>query len=207
MIVRLTMFALALVFSGHLLAAEYFLDEAERAMLVPNKDVEGVLHHRMEGVELGSYDNLLFGGGTMYFHVKSRYKEIDPEEIKAISDGMRSAMAEAAGGYSVVSEPGESTLLLNVAVTEIRLEKKKRGLLGYTPVGAVVTAAGDAAGLRKQLKSAKIEGELVDSQTGEKLAIFRVEDIPESKENQDWDGVTRVFRDMLSQGVVAVKPK
>ncbi len=206
MLLRFSLIAILFVFSSHSLAEVYFLDEAERAMLTPNKDVEGVLHHRMPDVDLGTYENLLFGNVSMYFDVKSKYKEIDPEEVNFIADGMRAAMAEASGGYSVVSEPGVSTSLMNGAITEIRLDKKKRGLLGYTPVGMVVTAAGDVAGLRKQLKNAKIEGELVDSQTGEKLAIFRVEDIPDEKDDLDWEGVTRVFRDMLSQGVIAVKP-
>ena len=73
--------------------------------------------------------------------------------------------------------PGEGAVLINVAITEINLQNKKRGLLGYTPVGLVTSTVGNLAGLRMQLRDAKIEGEVVDSVTGKVLVIFRVEDI------------------------------
>jgi hypothetical protein len=52
------------------------------------------------------------------------------------------------------------------------MKKKKRGLLGYTPVGLVVTAAGNLAGMRMELASATIEAEVLDGGTNEQLGAL-----------------------------------
>ena len=205
---RVLITILALVFSCQLLAGEYFLDEAERAKLTPHSKVPGVLNHWFPDVDLGNYENMLFGGVTLYFSEDSKYKEIDPEEVKAISDGMRAAMVQATNGkINVAQEPGPSTLLLNVAIVKIKLAKKKRGLLGYTPVGLVVTTAQDMAGMRMKLRNAMVEGEVLDSQTGELLAIFRVEEIPkqEGAADRTWEDVTSVFEELMEKGIIAAK--
>lgn len=205
---RLLTTLLALLLSSQVLAAEYFLNEEERAKLAPHPEVPGVINYWYPGVDLGSINNVLLGSVTLYFDDDSKYKEIDANEAKQISDAMRAAMVEAATGkVNIVSEPGPSTALLNVAITEIKLDKKKRGLLGYTPVGLVVTTAADLAGMRMELKNAKIEGEMVDAVTGDMLAIFRVENIPKEKgaDSRTWNDVTRVFEDLMGKGIIAAK--
>ena len=70
----------------------------------------------------------------------SDYKGAKPENLMAIANGMRQALDERlkAGGYNVVDKPGPGVLYVRVALTDLELQKKKRGVLAYTPVGAVV---------------------------------------------------------------------
>jgi len=205
---RLFIGILAVVFSSWLQAAESFLDESERATLTPHPEVAGVMRYVTPGTELGSYEAMLFGSVTLYFDDDSKEKGIDADEVKAITDALRASMVKATANRLTVAEaPGPKTALINLAITEIKLKNKKRGLLGYTPVGFVATAAADAAGLRVELKQARIEGELVDSVSGDVIAIFRVKDIPkqDGADSRSWDDVTTVFEILLQQGIIAAK--
>ena len=198
----------ALVLAGHVSGAESFLNESERAQLTPNPEVPGVMRHVTQGVGPGDYDKMLFGSVTLYFAESSKAKDIDADEAKAISDSMRAAVVKAvagAGSMEVAETPGPSTVLINVAITEIDMQKKKRGLLGYTPVGLVASAAGELAGMtRMQLKDANIEGELVDSVSGDVVALFRIDEVPKKKgeKSRSWDDVTTIFEKLLEEGIV-----
>jgi hypothetical protein len=200
---------LALVMTGNVSGAQSFLSESERAQLTPNPEVPGVMRHVTPGVDPGDYNKVLFGSVTLYFAESSKAKDIDADEAKAISDSMQAAVVEAvegAGRMEIAEAPGPSTVLINVAITEINMQKKKRGLLGYTPVGLVATAAGELAGMtRMQLKDAKIEGELVDSVSGEVVAFFRVDEVPMKKgeKSRSWNDVTVIFEKLLEQGILA----
>ena len=52
-----------------------------------------------------------------------------------------------------------------------------------------------------------VEGEVLDSQTGELLAIFRVEEIPkqEGAADRTWEDVTSVFEELMEKGIIAAK--
>jgi hypothetical protein len=50
-----------------------------------------------------------------------------------------------AAGYALRVEPSANTLRLRLAITGLEFHKKHRGLLGYTPIGAVIKAGKDAA--------------------------------------------------------------
>ena len=206
---RILIAVLTLVMAGHVFGAESFLSDSERAQLTPNPAVPGVMRYVTPGVDPGDYDKILFGSVTLYFAESSKAKDIDADEAKAISDSMQAAVVEAvagAGRMEIAEAPGPSTVLINVAITEINMQKKKRGLLGYTPVGLVATAAGELAGMtRMQLKDAKIEGELVDSVSGEVVAFFRVDEVPmkAGETSRSWDDVTVIFEKLLEEGILA----
>ena len=76
----------------------------------------------------------------------SKYKGVKPGDAIVVGTELREAMIRGIEeSVAVVDEPGEGVDLISWAVTNIRLEKKRRGVLGYTPVGAV------AYGVKKQL--------------------------------------------------------
>lgn len=196
--------------STQLQAAESFLEESEVALLKPHPTVSGVMRYVSPGIELPRYNNILFGSVTMYFSASSKAKDIDADEAKAISDAMKQALVDAAKtvpDVKVVGTPGPATILINVAITEITMADKKRGLFGYTPVGLVMTTAGNVAGMRIQLKDARIEGEVVDSVTGEVLTLFQVSEISpqDEKDTLSWGDVTQLFSTLLGQTLAAEK--
>ena len=119
----------------------------------------------------------------------SKYKGIKPADAAAVAEALRGALIQGIGeSIDVVDEPGESTGLFSWAVTNIYLKKKKRGLLGYTPVGAV------AYGVKTQMTdvvdkteafSVTFEAEATDAATGNVLFAM-VFDLSEEKVEAEW---------------------
>jgi hypothetical protein len=75
-------------------------------------------------------------------------------------------------------------------------EKKKRGILGYTPVGFVIGAAKNmaTAGPNINLNSATIEAELVDP-SGKQLAVV-VDPLVSGEAKKDklsWDQIAEIL--------------
>lgn len=115
----------------------------------------------------------------------SPYKGGKPDDLLQLAELMRAALSErlTEGGYTVADAPGPGVLVLRLALTDLELKKKKRPLLGYTPIGAVVKAGTDA--MKETLDKVDItrmtlQAELLDGSTGEVLAaIVMARDTPE----------------------------
>ena len=198
--------ALALLLMGSAHGAEQFLDASELAQLTPHPDVEGVTRHMTDGVNLDKYDKRIIGNVTFYFSEKSKVKEIDPEEFQKIAATMKDALAAAGKNGKVVQTPSEGAVIINVAITEINMQNKKRGLLSYTPMGLVTSTVGNLAGIRVQLKEATIEGEVIDSITGEVVSVFRVDKIGnfDDKKGLSWEDLRSMLEDTMSKVVIAL---
>ncbi len=196
---------------GTLQAAENesFLDPSELAKLTPHPDVPGASRYITPGVDIEKYSKIIVGNVGFYYAPDSKSKEIDADAMKKVSDAMKAALVQAAANKrEVVLTKGPGAALINIAVTDLILQNKKRGLLGYTPIGLVVTTTGNLAGMRIQLKNAKIEGEVVDSVTGEVLSIFRVDSIGnwDDKKGMSWDDLRETFQDSVSKALTALGP-
>jgi len=192
--------------AGTLQAAEHFLEQGEIDKLQPHPDVPGLSRYITPGKDPAAYGKLLVGSVTFYFADDSKEKGMDADEMKWIADAMRSALvAAAAEEAEAVLEPGPGVALINVAITEIDMQNKKRGLLGYTPIGFVATSAANASGSRIQLKDAKIEGELVDSQSGERLSVFRIDKIEsaEGEKELSWTDLRTATQSALTKALEA----
>ncbi len=88
--------------------------------------------------KVGSLTSLMVDQPEIFIDPDSKYKGVKPADAMAVAEMLRAALISGIGNsIDVVDEPGDSTGLINWAVTNIRVNKKKRGLLGYTPVGAV----------------------------------------------------------------------
>lgn len=121
---------------------------------------------------------------------ESKYKGIKPGDALAVGEELRAAMIEGIGqSLEITEEPGADTALISWAVTNLRLEKKRRGVLGYTPVGAV------AYGVKKQLSDVvdktrafdvTFEVEASDVDTGE-VIFAMVFDMTEAGIEAEWD--------------------
>ncbi len=63
-----------------------------------------------------------------------------PADLTAIAEAMRSELTEALqkAGYTVATAPGPNILALRLALTDVYLQEKPRGVLEYTPIGFVV---------------------------------------------------------------------
>ena len=173
-------------------AQEQFLEPGEISKLRHVAGLEGVSNYNPPGVDITAYKKALIGGVTFFFAEKSKVKEIDADELKQISDALKGALSSALSPYvEIVTEPGPGVLQFNVAITDITMKNKKRGLLGYTPIGIVTTAAGNLAGMRIRLFGAQVQGETIDSESGEVVGLFAIEKIGNFDEDKDlsWEDV------------------
>ena len=195
-----------LSFAGTLMAAEHFLEPDELSKLQPSPDIPGVSRYIYPGVDPSAYSKIIVGGVTFFFSEKSKSKGVDANEMKQISDAMKAALVSAAADkMDVVLTKGPGAALVNVAITEIDIQNKKRGLLGYTPIGLIVTTAGNLTGMRAHLKNARIEGEFVDSVSGEPIAVFRIDEIGnwDDKKGLSWEDLRASLESSVAKGLAA----
>jgi hypothetical protein len=106
-----------------------------------------------------------------------------------VAESLRASMIEGVETRITVSEePGEDVGLVSWAVSNIRVNKAKRGVLSYTPVGAVAygakTLASDVIDKTRAF-DVVLEGEVTDSVTGEVLFAM-VLDVTEAGEEAQW---------------------
>ena len=153
----------------------------------PDKEFPGAFIFRKPEVK-ASYTKVLIDPIEIWVAEDSEYKGIDPDEAKVIADNLRQTIVkELEPEYPVVEEPGEGVLGIRLAITNVYIKTKKRGLLGYTPIGFVVTAIGNLAGLRTELNKATIEAELLDGGSNEQLAALIDPLGSDSMEEASWE--------------------
>lgn len=124
---------------------------------------------------LAKYNGVMVDQPEVLISPKSDYKGAKPADLLAVADLMRDSLKQrlSKGGYNVVETPGEGIIYIRLALTDLELKKKKRGLLAYTPIGAVVKVGADAIKdmmEKYDIMNMAIQAELTDSQSNEPLA-------------------------------------
>lgn len=133
----------------------------------------GALIYVAPGRSLRGFDKVAIEPIEVWYAADSDYKGVEPNELGGVTNSLRDALVRTlAPSYPVVSGSGPGVLHVRLAVTNVHAQKKRRGLLGYTPVGFVVGAARDAAtsGPNIDLQDATIEAELSDAE-GVRIAV------------------------------------
>jgi len=186
----------ATLLAGPSFAAEQMLTPEEQALLKPSKEFKAVKIYDYPGFNINDYPKVLIGGVTVYYSDDSKSKAIAPDDLKIITDKIRHSLTlNLSRHVEVVDEPGPGVILLNVAIVRVNYQNKKRGLLGYTPVGFVTTTAANAANIRLALVDAKIQGESVDSVSGKLLSIVEIQQIEKAKKKMEWEDVQATVKD------------
>jgi len=166
--------------------------------LKPDPDRPGALMWQKPGFDRAKYSKVMFEPLSIFIASDSEYKGFTADDATALSSGFRDTVVRVLEPeIPVVSVAGSGVLHVRAALTGVKLKKEKRGLLGYTPIGIVVTAAQDAAGKRVSLESATLEMEVYDASTGEPLAVI-VDSRPKTeaggKEELSWKSIEETFR-------------
>jgi hypothetical protein len=127
--------------------------------------------------KMANYSAVMIDQPEIFIAPNSKYKGMKPDDMKALADAFRTSLAQSLSAtYMIVDQPGPNVVYLRFAITNVQLKKKKRGLLGYTPVGFVAGAAKSALtqDITKKidLKGLTIEMEVLDSSTLVQLAAL-----------------------------------
>lgn len=163
--------------------------------LKPDPDRSGGLIYRKPGVNLGDYDKIMIVPIEILLADDSKYKGFSPDDLKAITDELyRVLLNNLEPDYPMVSRPGKGVLTVRLAITNVHAQKKKRGLLGYIPITAVVGAA--TGEYRKiHLKDATIEAEILDAGSQDQLGVL-IDRLPVSTggaEETSWDDISKAL--------------
>jgi hypothetical protein len=162
-------------------------------------DRKGAMVYRKAGVDLKPYTKIMIDPIEIWVADDSKYKGIKPDDVKILADTFRQAFVDALEPvYPVVDKPGPDVLGLRLAITNVYMTKKKRGLLGYTPVGLVVSTAAKAIGENMSLQGAVIEAELLDSQTNERLGAIMDQQPKTDKEKSSFGKLSAVQKGATS---------
>jgi hypothetical protein len=131
------------------------------------------------------FDSIMVDEPVIFLAPDSPYGGFKASDMSALAAMLRQSFIEGLtsepvtiGHFSVVEEPGPSVLYLRMAMKNVYIKKKKRGLLGYTPVGAVAKGVSDAtkeAIDKSTLVEMTIEAELHVSTTSETLAAMALD--------------------------------
>src|SRR5450432_1037678 len=146
--IKLAATVLACGLSGMGSAQDYdhtFLGDYSKLVVTPLKNNMGTdLLYLYPGAlgKLSKYTAVMVDQPEILISPNSDYKGAKPTDLQAIAELVRKDVVDAmkAGGYGVVDASGPNVLYLKLAVTDLSLKRKKRGILGYTPIGFVVKA-------------------------------------------------------------------
>ncbi|OUR63819.1 hypothetical protein A9Q79_08655 [Methylophaga sp. 42_25_T18] len=141
--------------------------------LSPVPDKKGAYRYIKSDLDLKKYSKIIIEPVEVWLHPESEYKGIEPDTMKAMADSFAQILVnELEPEYGVVGQVADDTLVVRLAIMGLKTKKKKRGLLGYIPVALVVSALNTDALERVSLIDAGIEAEILDSVTGERLAVL-----------------------------------
>lgn len=165
--------------------------------LQPDPKHEGSFIYMAPGATLKGLTKVRIDPILIWYANDSTYKGIDPNELSAVTENFRKALIKhLEPKFPVVDTDGQDVLHLRLAITNVTAEKKKRGILGYTPVGFVIGAAKNAAtaGPNLNIASATVEAELLDS-SGKRIAVVidPLEGKEVQKDNLTWADIGKIL--------------
>ena len=108
---------------------------------------------------LADYSKFLVDPVKIHFHEGAKGRDTDSATLRRLKTALHAAIVESLSSpYSVVSQPGPGVARLRVAITDIKKDTAALNILPTTRVTGV------------GLGGASMEGELVDSQSGDQIA-------------------------------------
>ena len=124
--------------------------------------------------KMAQYNAVMIDQPEIFIANDSPYRGAKPKHLEAFAESLRAGITSALSeDMYVVSQPGENVLYISLAATNLKLTKKKRGILGYTPAGFVAgTIAGAATSdlaKKANLQGLVFEMEGFDSVSGERI--------------------------------------
>ena len=127
--------------------------------------------------KLSGYKAIMIDQPEFSVAADSKYKSLKPDDMVVLAEAMRDVLkGRLAENYFIVDKPGPEVLWLRAATSDLYIKKAKRSILSFTPVGFVIHTVKNAAtsDITKKISFVEVtvEGELLDSQSGERIVAF-----------------------------------
>jgi hypothetical protein len=147
-----------------------FLSECKG--FTPDPDRPGLFVYTAPNFHPKNYSRFIFPPIEIWIDPASEYKGVQPDQLKKITDRLLEIITDALkDGYPIVDKPGPGVAIIRMALTHVYLKKKKWKWQHYTPVGAAAKGVEKAAGKNVALRTAHLEIEMLDSQSGQRLKV------------------------------------
>lgn len=163
--------------------------------LTQDPDRPGAMIWEKPGFDRAAYSRVMIEPITLFISPESEYKGMNADELKSLSDEFVSVVTKTLEpDIPIVNQGGAGVMYIRAALTNVKVAKKKRGLLGYTPIGFVATSIAHSGVGGISLKDAQLEIELFDPVSGERLGVL-VDKAPKSTgdEEMSWETVDKTL--------------
>jgi len=148
------------------------------------------------GIQLEKYNKVAFTPIEFRLHPQSKYRGVAPDDFKLVSDMFHQTLiGQLEPDYQVVISADAKTLVVRIALIDIKLEKKSRTLMGWTPIGLVGGTVQDKVSKKLKLLDAVLEAEFLDGSTGERLAVLVDQNLYEDgSSTESWESMRLMFK-------------
>lgn len=136
-----------------------FLLDVEQLEPAPS----GALVYRRSGFSLADYDSILLEPVQIFCGSSSNFDRVDPLELKRLARSFEDAIQrELESTYSFVGTIGPRVMRLRLAITNVEVRRR--------PIRDALDTLSKDVGFH--LSDVSMEGEILDSRSGERLAAF-----------------------------------
>lgn len=146
--------------------------------LVPDAKNGDLLLYEKDAAVLKKYNKFIFDPVTIFLLPKAESRGIDPDDLERLAQYFQKAVTDEltkSGRYQIVTTPGPDVLELNVAITNVEPTggKKNAAVKGAATAATVGVAPGASLAVpRLSVGRVSIEGEMLDSTSGERMVAF-----------------------------------
>jgi hypothetical protein len=146
--------------------------------LVPDAKNGDLLIYEKDASVLGRYNKFIFDPITVYLLPEARDRGIDADDLDRLAKYFHDAVTDElakSGRYQIVTTPGPDVLELNVAITNVEPTsgKKNAAVKGAATAASVAVVPGVGLAVpRLSVGRVGIEGEMLDSVSGERMVAF-----------------------------------
>jgi hypothetical protein len=151
---------------------------SDYSKLKPEGGNSDAYKYRDPKADAAKYNKLMIDRIKVYLKDDAKSKEIDPAELKELTDYFHQAIVKAVkGAYPVVREPGPDVLRLRIAVTDLVPNKPEASVVTLVVPYVWVAEAGAGAAEGKAgstpfIGEATVEMEALDSESNKQVAAY-----------------------------------
>ena len=134
---------------------------SDYAQLQPVPGNPGLMRYAVPDVRARLASKVVLAPIEIWLSPTSKYKGIDPDEMKRLTDELRTVIVnELQPRFRFVEAGDPEAMILRIALTNVNLDKDPVRLRHFTPIGLAVKGVKAAAGVSPyRLQSAAIEAE------------------------------------------------
>jgi hypothetical protein len=158
-------------------------DEVTPEPIAGREDAGLWVNPSLTATDAERYSGVMIDPIALWYSPTSPYQGIHPEELKVLTDYLhRAVVVELADLLVITDQPGEDTLQLRIAITDLVRERPSRVLTqrpGGLALSGVRARHGPTVLSEQELLEAssfflagRLEAELLDSTTGERLGAY-----------------------------------